>query len=105
MFFGCSQKITTDALNARLSMQNTKMTTALEELIQWRNTINIQGRALTDAERFFVRDVDALETDFIGWQALEEPAGKKDLQRRVDALDALVIRAERLLERDLPGKE
>lgn len=105
LFFGCSQKTTPAGLQEQLSLQKTTMTSMLEELLQLRNGINVQGRALTDAEHDFVRDVNDLETDYIGWQALEEPSGKKDLQRRLQALEALTERAERLLERDLPGKE
>lgn len=104
-FFGCSQKMTRDALTDRMSMQKSHMTTMMEELIQWRNTMNVQGRALTDIEHDFVRDVNDLETDFIGWQVLEEPTGKKELERRLEALTALTERAERLLERDIPGRE
>lgn len=105
LVFGCSQKTTLAGLEEQLSLQKTTMTSMLEELLQWRNSINVQGRALTDAEQDVVRDINELETDYIGWQALEEPSGKKELQRRLQALEALSEHAERLLQRDLPGKE
>ncbi len=39
----------------------------LDSLLQLRNSINVQGRALSEAEIAFVREVDGLEDRFRAW--------------------------------------
>lgn len=104
LFFGCSQKTIQD-VPSRLTEVETQLRTSLDQLIQWRNATNIQGRALTPKERDFVRDVNALETDYLGWQALKKPQTSRAWRRHLQALEALRTRAAALTERSIPVKE
>ncbi len=40
----------------------------LQELIQKKNSINIQGRALTTQEMTFVDIIETLESNYLGWK-------------------------------------
>ena len=40
----------------------------LDQLVQYRNSINVQGRALRPDEIAFVEEVDRVEADLMGWQ-------------------------------------
>ncbi len=45
-----------------------KVSSTLKQLVQRKNSINVQGRALTEEEKAFVEKVEKLETDLAYWR-------------------------------------
>ncbi|MCB9267632.1 MAG: hypothetical protein H6558_21625 [Lewinellaceae bacterium] len=52
----------------------------LDSLLQLKNSINVQGRALTEAEQAFVREINGLEGRFQAWaeSLIEVPGYEHD---------------------------
>ena len=68
-----------DIHNQTMAMEK-EILPKLEELEQAKNSINIQGRALTDEEKAFVRKVELLNLSLEHWQEnhIEVPGAEHD---------------------------
>ncbi|MBI5914346.1 MAG: hypothetical protein HY842_03150 [Bacteroidetes bacterium] len=68
----------------------------VEALAQQKNSINIQGRALTQEEILFTKDADSAEATFVNWnkemkQAEAMPANQERLTLEQALYDAILV--------------
>jgi hypothetical protein len=106
LFFSCSssnEKVLKEAIEIHeqsLAIEK-EISTRFEELEQAKNSINIQGRALTEEEIKFTREVDLLGLSLNYWKEnhLEVPASdkqenQKDASIKFSPQDILLIQKE-----------
>ncbi len=100
-FFGCSQK-TVEALEDEIAQTELQFKEQLDALIQRKNSLQVVGRALTMREKQFVEKVDNLENDYQVWRSAEYPETRRSYVTRLDAIQAMAIRAKDLMELEKP---